>query len=63
MEEVAGVMGVHYRTVQRWVGWYGTAGLTKFALVMGVSWATVLAHSRAEAAVAEKAAKGIFTEG
>src|SRR5918996_6249396 len=26
MEQVAGVVGVHYRTVQRWVGWYRNGG-------------------------------------
>jgi transposase len=27
LEEVAAVLGVHYRTVQRWVGWYRAEGL------------------------------------
>src|SRR5919106_5749015 len=26
MEQVARVVGVHYRTVQRWVGWYRNGG-------------------------------------
>jgi transposase len=29
MEEVARVTGVHYRTVQRWVGWYRQGGLAE----------------------------------
>ena len=27
LEEVAAVLGVHYRTVQRWVAWYRAGGL------------------------------------
>ena len=62
MEQVAGIVAVHYRTVQRWVGWYRNGGV-----------AEVRAHHRGghgqpawltqeqEAAVADEAAKGIFT--
>ena len=27
MREVASVVGIHYRTLQRWVSWYRTGGL------------------------------------
>ena len=26
LEEVGAVLGVHYRTIQRWVAWYGPVG-------------------------------------
>ena len=29
MEQVAEVVGVHYRTVQRWVGWYRQGGIAE----------------------------------
>jgi hypothetical protein len=38
MPQVAEIVGVHYRTVQRWVGWYRHgAGLAKCAPIMGVA--------------------------
>jgi transposase len=29
MEQVASIVGVHYRTVQRWVGWYRHGGIAE----------------------------------
>ncbi len=62
MEEVAGVVGVHYRTVQRWVGWYRHGGIAEVRAHHGgghgrSAWLT----QEQEAAVAEEAAKGSFT--
>jgi transposase len=62
MEEVARVTGVHYRTVQRWVGWYRQGGLAEVCARHGggygqPSWLT----PEQEAAVAEEAAQGAFT--
>jgi transposase len=62
MEQVAEVVGVHYRTVQRWVGWYRHGGVAEVCVHHGggqgqPSWLT----SEQEAAVAEEAAKGAFT--
>jgi transposase len=62
MEEVAGVVGVHYRTVQRWVGWYRHGGIAEVGARHGgghgqPSWLT----PGQESAVAEEAAKGSFT--
>ena len=62
MEQVAGVVGVHYRTVQRWVGWYRQGGIAEVCAHHGggqgqPAWLT----PAQEAAVAEEAAKGAFT--
>lgn len=62
MEEVARTVGVHYRTVQRWVGWYRQGGIAEVCARRGgghgqPSWLT----PEQEAAVAEEAAKGSFT--
>src|ERR671918_436048 len=62
MEQVAGVVGVHYRTVQRWVGWYRKGGVAEVCTHHGgghgqAPWLT----PEQEAAVAEEAAKGSFT--
>lgn len=62
MEEVAKVVGVHYRTVQRWVGWYRQGGVAEVCARHGgghgqPSWLT----PEQEAAVAEEAAQGTFT--
>ena len=62
MEQVAGVVRVHYRTVQRWVGWYRKGGVAEVCTHHGgghgqPAWLT----PEQEAAVAEEAAKGIFT--
>jgi transposase len=58
MEQVAEVIGVHYRTVQRWVGWYRQGGIAEVRVHHGggegqPSWLT----PEQEAAVAE----GAFT--
>jgi transposase len=62
MEEVAGIAGVHYRTVQRWVGWYRQGGLAEVCTHHGgghgqPSWLT----PEQEAAVVQEAAQGSFT--
>lgn len=62
MEEVAGVVGVHYRTVQRWVNWYRDGGVAEVCARHGggpgqPSWLT----AEQESAVAEEAARGSFT--
>jgi transposase len=62
MEQVARVVGVHYRTVQRWVGWYRHGGIAEVGARHGgghgqPSWLT----PGQESAVAEEAAKGSFT--
>jgi transposase len=62
LEQVAKVTGVHYRTVQRWVGWYRQGGTAEVCVHHGgghgqPSWLT----AEQEAAVAEEAAKGAFT--
>lgn len=62
MEQVAQVVGVHYRTVQRWVGWYRQGGVAEVCARHGAghgksSWLT----PTQEAAVVEEAAKGTFT--
>ncbi len=62
MEQVAGIVGVHYRTVQRWVGWYRYGGVAEVCAHHGgghgqPAWLT----PTQEAAVAEEAAKGTFT--
>jgi hypothetical protein len=62
LEQVAEVTGVHYRTVQRWVGWYRQGGTAEVCVHHGgghgqPSWLT----AEQEAAVAEEAAKGAFT--
>jgi transposase len=62
MEEVARLLGVHYRTVQRWVGWYRQGGIAEVCAHHGgghgqPSWLT----PEQEAAVVEEAAKGAFT--
>lgn len=62
MEQVAGIVGVHYRTVQRWVGWYRHGGVSEVSAHHGggygqPSWLT----PEQEAAVAEEAAQGTFT--
>ncbi len=61
MEEVAGIVGVHYRTVQRWVGWYRNGGVGEVCAHHGgghgqAAWLT----QEQEAAVADEAAKGTF---
>jgi transposase len=62
MEQVAGVVGVHYRTVQRWVGWYRNGGVAEVCTHHGggqgqPAWLT----PEQEAAVAEEGAQGTFT--
>jgi transposase len=62
MGQVAEVTGVHYRTVQRWVGWYRQGGTAEVCAHHGggqgqPSWLT----PEQEAAVVEEAAKGTFT--
>ncbi len=62
MEEVAEIVGVHYRTLQRWVGWYREGGVTEVCARHGgghgqPAWLT----PEQEAAVAEEAAQGTFT--
>jgi transposase len=62
MEQVAGVVGVHYPTVQRWVGWYRQGGIAEVRARHGgghgqPAWLT----PEQETAVAEEAAKGTFT--
>ncbi len=62
MEPVAGIVGVHYRTVQRWVGWYRHGGVAEVCARRGgghgqPAWLT----PTQEAAVVEEAAKGTFT--
>lgn len=62
MEEIAGIVGVHYRTVQRWVGWYRHGGITEVCTRHGgghgqPSWLT----PEQEAAMVEEATKGTFT--
>lgn len=62
MEPVAQVVGVHYRTVQRWVGWYRQGGVAEVCAHRGgghgqPAWLT----PTQEAAVVEEAAKGTFT--
>lgn len=62
MEVVARTVGVHYRTVQRWVGWYRQGGIAEVRARRGgghgqPSWLT----PGQEGAVAEEAAKGSFT--
>ena len=62
LEQVAEVTGVHYRTVQRWVGWYRQGGTAEVCVHHEgghgqPSWLT----AEQEAAVAEEAAKGTFT--
>ena len=62
MEEVSGIVGVHYRTVQRWVGWYRQGGIAEVCARHGggygqPSWLT----PEQEAAVTQEAAKGTFT--
>jgi transposase len=61
MEEVARTVGVHYRTVQRWVGWYRQGGIAEVCTHHGgghgqPSWLT----PEQEAAVREEAARGTF---
>jgi hypothetical protein len=36
MPQVAEIVGVHYRTVQRWVGWYRHGGVGEVCAIMGV---------------------------
>ena len=62
MEQVSEVVGVHYRTVQRWVGWYRNGGVAEVCTHHGgghgqPAWLT----PEQEAAVAEEAAQGTFT--
>jgi transposase len=62
MEEVSEIVGVHYRTVQRWVGWYRSGGVVEVGSHHAggygqPSWLT----PEQEAVVAEEAAKGTFT--
>ncbi len=62
MEPVALVVGVHYRTVQRWVGWYRQGGVSAVRQHHGgghgqASWLT----PEQESAVATQAATGAFT--
>jgi transposase len=62
MKEVAGVVGVHYRRVQRWVGWYRHGGIAEVCARHGgghgqPSWLT----AEQEAAVVEEASKGTFS--
>lgn len=62
MRQVAEIVGAHYRTVQRWVGWYQQGGVGEVCAHQGggrgqPSWLT----PEQEAAVAEEAAKGTFT--
>jgi transposase len=62
MEQVAEIVGVHYRTVQRWVGWYRHGGVAEVCVHHSggqgqPAWLT----PEQEAAVAEEAAKGAFT--
>lgn len=62
MEEVARIVGVHYRTVQRWVGWYREGGIAQMCARRGggygqPSWLT----PEQEEAVAEEASRGTFT--
>jgi transposase len=61
MEQVAEVVGVHYRTVQRWVGWYRQGGAAEVCIHHGgghgqPAWLT----PEQEAAVVAEAAKGAF---
>jgi transposase len=62
MTQVAEVVGVHYRTVQRWGGWYRHGGVTEVCAHQGgghgqPAWLT----PEQEATVGEEAAKGSFT--
>jgi transposase len=62
MEQVAGVVEAHYRTVQRWLGWYRHGGVAEVCTHHGgghgqPAWLT----PEQESAVAEEAAKGAFT--
>jgi transposase len=62
MGQVAEVVGVHYRTVQRWVGWYRKGGVAEVCARHGggqgqPSWLT----PEQEMAVAQEAAQGSFT--
>ena len=62
MEQVAGIVGVHYRPVQRWVGWYRHGGVAEVCARHGggrgqPAWLT----PEQEGVVAEEAAKGTFT--
>src|SRR5919106_6429703 len=62
MEQVAGIVGFHYRPVQRWVGWYRHGGVAEVCARHGgghgqPAWLT----PEQEGVVAEEAAKGAFT--
>src|SRR5918996_1256527 len=64
MEQVAGIVGVHYRTVQPWVGWYRHGGVAEVCARHGgghgqPAWLT----PEQEGVVAEEAAKGNLHHG
>jgi transposase len=62
MEQVAGVVGAHYRTVQRWIGWYWDGGIAEVCTRhVGRHGQPAWLTPEQEAAVAEEAAKGTFT--
>lgn len=61
---VAEALGVHYRTVQRWVAWYRVGGLTAVqARRMGGVGPTPFLTPEQEAVVAEEVASGRFRTG
>ncbi|MBI4505733.1 MAG: helix-turn-helix domain-containing protein, partial [Chloroflexi bacterium] len=62
--EVSEVVGVHYRTVQRWVAWYGAGGLAAVqAHQMGGTGQAPFLTSAQEADVAAEVATGRFRTG
>ncbi len=62
MEQVASIVGIHDRTVQRWLGWYRHGRLAAVCARQGSGYGQPAWLTPAqEAAVAEEAAKGAFT--
>lgn len=61
MTEIAATVGVHYRTVQRWVGWYRQGGLAEVCTRRGGGYGqpSYLTPEQ-EAAVKAEAATGAF---
>jgi transposase len=58
---VAAALGVHYRTVQRWVGWYRAGGVAAVrARRLGGHGQPALLSAEAQLAVAEVVASGRF---
>lgn len=62
--EVAAVVGVHYRTVQRWVAWYRAGGVAAVrARKMGGTGQAPFLTPAQEAAVAAEVETGCFRTG